>query len=109
MLSKVERIGFVDPPTLTKYQNYAIERDTQNTFSVSLGAVSVNCNLKDVATSKKSLMDTFGMNEKKAEKILNKAKKQSVSVNLIRKAKKSQSENHKDVVKHKKKDRGARQ
>mgnify|MGYP000824165215 CR=1 FL=1 len=63
--------------------------------------------LSDKETAKKQLMDSFGMTAAKAERIIDKAKKQTIVNNLLKKAK-AKAALTADAIKHKKLDRGSR-
>lgn len=89
------------------FNEYLIERDTQSSFTVRGGATVVRLDLTDKETAKKQLMDSFGMSDSKAEKIIDKARKQSVSQNILKRAK-EKAANAVDTIKHKKLDRGSR-
>lgn len=107
ILSKAERLGFVEAPKMVQYKEYLIERETQSAFTVRGGATVVRLDLTDRETAKKQLIDSFGMTAAKAEKIIDKAKNQSVTNNLLKKAKEKSAQTA-DTIKHKKLDRGSR-
>lgn len=107
IMTKAERLGFVEAPKQVQYKEYQIERDTQSTFTVRGGSTEVRLNLDDRATARKQLMDSFGMSAAKADKIIDKARKQSLSKNLLQKAKERMAENN-NTLKHKKRERGSR-
>ena len=107
ILNKAEKLGFVEVPKQVQYKEYHIERDSQNTFTVRGGSTEVRLNLDDKLTARKQLMDSFGMTAAKADKIIAKAQKQSLSRNLLDQAKrKMQSAG--DTLKRKKRERGSR-
>lgn len=107
IMTKAERLGLVETPKQVQYKEYQIERDTQSTFTVRGGSTEVRLNLDDRATARKQLMDSFGMSAAKADKIIDKARKQSLSKNLLRKAKERMAETD-NTLKHKKRERGSR-
>ena len=107
IMEKAERLGFVEKPKLTQFKEYQIERETQTAFTVRGGNTVVRLDLSDKETAKKQLMDSFGMSSAKAEKIIGKAKKQSVAKNLLKKAREIIVSSS-DTIKHKKLDRGSR-
>ena len=79
VLSKAERLGFVEQPKQIQFNEYQIERDSQSAFTVRGGNTAVRLDLTDREASKKQLMDSFGMSASKADRIIDKARKQSVS------------------------------
>ena len=107
IMVKAERLGFVESPKKEQFKEYTIERETQTAFTVTGGNTIVRLDLSDRETAKKQLVDSFGMTVKKAEKIIEKAQKQSVANNLLQKARKTATQTL-DTLKHKKKDRGSR-
>ena len=76
-------------------------------YAVRGGATVVRLDLTDRETTKKQLIDSFGMTAAKAEKIIDKARNQSVTNNLLKKAKEKAAQTA-DTIKHKKLDRGSR-
>lgn len=107
VLSKAERLGFVEAPKMVQYKEYQIERDSQASFTVRGGGAVVRLDLTDMETAKKQLMDSFGMSGSKAETIINKARSQSVTNNLLKKAK-EKVKNSADTLRNKKIERGSR-
>ena len=107
IMTKAERLGFVDGPKQVQFKEFLIERETQSAFTVRGGSTVVRLDLSDKETAKKQLMDSFGMTAIKADKIINKAQKQTVSNNLLKKAK-AKAALTADAIKHKKLDRGSR-
>ena len=107
IMTKAERLGFVDEPKQVQFKEFLIERETQSAFTVRGGSTVVRLDLSDRETAKKQLMDSFGMTTVKADKIINKAQKQTVSNNLLKKAKAKAAQTA-DTIKHKKLDRGSR-
>ncbi len=107
IMTKAERLGFVEAPKQVQYKEYQIERDTQSTFTVRGGSTEVRLNLDDRATARKQLMDSFDMSAAKADKIIDKARKQSLSKNLLKRAKERKAETD-NTLKHKKRERGSR-
>lgn len=107
IMTKAERLGFVDEPKQVQFKEYLIERETQSAFTVRGGSTVVRLDLSDRETAKKQLMDSFGMTAAKAERIIDKARKQTVVNNLLKKAK-AKAALTADAIKHKKLDRGSR-
>ncbi len=107
VMAKAERLGFVEAPKMVQFNEYLIERETQSAYTVRGGSTVVRLDLSDNETSKKQLMDSFGMTAAKAEKIIDKAQKQTISVNLLKKAREKAAQTA-DTLKHKKLDRGSR-
>lgn len=107
IMTKAERLGFVDEPKQVQFKEYLIERETQSAFTVRGGSTVVRLDLSDKETAKKQLMDSFGMTAVKADKIIDKAQKQTVANNLLKKAK-AKAASTADAIKHKKLDRGSR-
>ncbi|MCM1524816.1 MAG: hypothetical protein NC120_10195 [Ruminococcus sp.] len=87
LLAKTERIGYANPAESIKQGEYNISRLSKNGAEVSLGEHSVVIDISNRTTAKNTLVSEFGMTEKKAEKIIDKAKKQSVTRGLVTKAK----------------------
>lgn len=107
IMTKAERLGFVDEPKQVQFKEFLIERETQSAFTVRGGSTVVRLDLSDKETAKKQLMDSFGMTAVKADKIIDKAQKQTVANNLLKKAK-AKAASTADAIKHKKLDRGSR-
>jgi len=107
IMTKAEKLGFVDAPRISQYKEFLIERDTQSSFTVRGGSTVVRLDLTDKETAKKQLMDSFGMKSAKAELIISKAEKQSVVQNLLRKAKEKVHQSA-DTLKRKTRERGSR-
>lgn len=107
IMTKAERLGFVDEPKQVQFKEFLIERETQSAFTVRGGSTVVRLDLSDKETAKKQLMDSFGMTSVKADKIIDKAQKQTVVNNLLKKAK-AKAVLTADAIKHKKLDRGSR-
>ncbi len=107
IMTKAERLGFVDEPKQVQFKEFLIERETQSAFTVRGGSTVVRLDLSDRETAKKQLMDSFGMTAAKAERIIDKARKQTVVNNLLKKAK-AKAALTADAIKHKKLDRGSR-
>lgn len=107
VMAKAERLGFVETPKMVHFNEYLIERDTQSSFTVRGGSTVVRLDLTDRETAKKQLTDSFGMSVAKAEKIIDKARKQSVSQNILKRAK-EKVKNSADTLRNKKIERGSR-
>ena len=107
IMTKAERLGFVDEPKQVQFKEYLIERETQSAFTVRGGSTVVRLDLSDKETAKKQLMDSFGMTAVKADKIIDKAQKQTVVNNLLKKAK-EKAVNTATTLRNKKIERGSR-
>lgn len=107
IMTKAGKLGFVDEPKQVQFKEYLIERETQSAFTVRGGSTVVRLDLSDKETAKKQLMDSFGMTAVKADKIIDKAQKQKVANNLLKKARAKAAQTA-DTIKHKKLDRGSR-
>lgn len=107
VMAKAEKLGFAESPKREQFKEYEIERETASSFTVRGGNTIVRLDLSDKETAKKQLMDSLGMTKVKAEKIIAKAQKQSVTQNILQKAKKTAVQAV-DTLKHKKMDRGSR-
>lgn len=107
IMTKAERLGFVDEAKQIQFKEFLIERETQSAFTVRGGSTVVRLDLSDRETAKKQLMDSFGMTAAKAERIIDKARKQTVVNNLLKKAK-AKAALTADAIKHKKLDMGSR-
>jgi hypothetical protein len=86
LMKKAEKLGFADKIHQITFKEYVIERESQNSFTVTAGNVVLRLDLSDKASTLKQLTDTYGMSQNKAERIFNKASKQSVSKNILRRA-----------------------
>lgn len=107
IMTKAERLGFVEEPKQVQFKEFLIERETQSAFTVRGGSTVVRLDLSDKETAKKQLMDSFGMTAVKADKIINKAQKQTVANNLLKKAK-EKAVNTATTLRNKKIERGSR-
>lgn len=107
IMKKAERLGFVDEPKQVQFKEYLIEKDTQSSFTVRGGYTVVRLDLSDKTTAKKQLMDSFGMTAVKADKIIDKAQKQKVTNNLLKKAREKMKQSA-DTLRNKKIERGNR-
>lgn len=107
VMTKAERLGFVENPKMVQYKEFLIERETKSAFTVRGGATVIKLDMNDRETAKKQLIDNFGMTAIKAERIIDKAQKQSVTNNLLKKAKEKANQTA-DTIKNKKIDRGSR-
>ncbi len=107
IMKKAERLGFVDEPKQVQFKEYLIEKDTQSSFTVRGGYTVVRLDLSDKTTAKKQLMDSFGMTAVKADKIIDKAQKQKVANNLLKKAREKMKQSA-DTLRNKKIERGSR-
>ena len=107
IMAKAERLGFVEVPKQMQFKEYLIEKDTQSSFTVRGGSTVVRLDLSDKTTAKKQLMDSFGMTAAKADKIIDKAQKQTVANNLLKKAREKVKQSA-DTLRNKKIERGSR-
>lgn len=107
IMTKAERLGFVDEPKQVQFKEFLIERETQSAFTVRGGSTVVRLDLSDKEIAKKQLMDSFGMTATKAERIIDKAQKQTVANNLLKKVRAKAAQTA-DTIKHNKLDRGSR-
>ena len=107
IMTKAERLGFVDEPKQVQFKEFLIERETQSAFTVRGGSTVVRLDLSDKETAKKQLMDSFGMTAAKADKIIDKAQKQTVANNLLKKAREKVKQSA-DTLRNKKIERGSR-
>ena len=69
------------------FKEYSIERESQNSFTVTGGNTVLRLDLNDKGSAAQQLTDTLGMSKRKAEKIFDKVQKQSVSMNTLRRVK----------------------
>ena len=107
IMTKAERLGFVEVPKQVQFKEYLIEKDTQSSFTVRGGSTVVRLDLSDKTTAKKQLMDSFGMTAAKAERIIAKAEKQKLANNLLSKAREKVKQSA-DTLRNKKIERGSR-
>ncbi len=107
IMAKTERLGFAEQPKQVQFKEYLIERETQSAFTVRGGDTIVRLDLSDKETAKKQLIDSFGMTAAKAERIIAKAQKQSLSNNLLKLAREKAAQTI-DTLKNKKLDKGSR-
>lgn len=107
IMTKAERLGFVEVPKQVQFKEYLIEKDTQSSFTVRGGSTVVRLDLSDKTTAKKQLMDSFGMTAAKAERIIAKAEKQKLANNLLNKAREKVKQSV-DTLRNKKIERGSR-
>lgn len=107
ILDKSERLGFAEQPKQVQFKEFQIERDTQSSFTVRGGSTVVRLDLSNKESTKKQLIDAFGMSAAKAEKIIGKAQKQKVADNLLKKAR-EKVKDAADTIRHKKIERGSR-
>ena len=87
LMKKAERLGFAEPVIKRDFKQFTIERETLNSFTVTGGATVLRLDLTDKQPAVKQLMDSFGVTQKKAEHIFDKAAKQSVSANTLERIK----------------------
>jgi hypothetical protein len=87
IMAKAERLGFAEKVVTISFKEYSIERESQNSFTVTGGNTMLRLDLTDKGSALKQLTDTFGMSKRKAEKIFDKAQKQSVSMNTLQRVK----------------------
>lgn len=107
MLHNIWESNYVKFAPVEKKGKYSIQRTSQSMAEISLKDESVHIDFTNPKEAKKLLMDTFGMNEKKAEKIINKAANQSVTNNILKNAKAVNPQPDK-MISNKKLNRGGR-
>lgn len=83
LLEKTEKLKYADAPEIVKTKEYIIERTSKNGMTVSDGNKSIDVDISNQDTAKSILMNNFTISPEKAEKIIRKAKKQSVTENLL--------------------------
>lgn len=106
-MNKAEKLGFAEKTITLNFKEYAIERESQNSFTVTGGNTVLRLDLSDKESAIKQLTDTFGMSRNKAERIFGKAAKQSVSMNTLQRAK-AKLPKPGNTLNHKSRDRGSR-
>ena len=87
LMNKAEKLGFAEKAVTLNFKKFTIERESQNSFTVTGGSTVLRLDLTDRESAVKQLIDTFGIKRSKAEKIFDKAKKQSVSMNTLQRVK----------------------
>ena len=107
LINKSEKLGFAEEAVTLNFKKYAIERESQNSFTVTGGDTILRLDLTNKDTALKQLVDTFGMSRNKAEKIFTKAQKQSVSMNTLQRAR-AKLPKPGNTLDHKSRDRGSR-
>ncbi len=107
LLAKTEKVGYVNPTESISQGSYNINRLSKNGAEVTLDDKKVVIDISDRTTAKNTLMSEFGMNGKKADKIIDKAGKQSITNNLVKKAK-SVTEKVQPMIQKKNKKIGSR-
>ena len=107
LMNKAEKLGFAEEAVTLNFKKYAIERESQNSFTVTGGDTILRLDLTNKDTALKQLADTFGMSRNKAEKIFTKAQKQSVSMNTLQRAR-AKLPKPGNTLDHKSRDRGSR-
>ena len=107
LMNKAEKLGFAEEAVTLNFKKYAIERESQNSFTVTGGDTMLRLDLTNKDTALKQLADTFGMSRNKAEKIFTKAQKQSVSMNTLQRAR-AKLPKPGNTLDHKSRDRGSR-
>ena len=107
IMAKAERLGFAEKAVTISFKEYSIERESQNSFTVTGGNTMLRLDLTDKGSAVKQLTDTFGMSKRKAEKIFDKAQKQSVSMNTLQRVK-AKLPKPTNVLTNKTRNRGAR-
>ena len=106
-MKKAERLGFAEAVVKRDFKSFTIERETLNSFTVTGGSTSIRLDLSDKKTAVKQLMDAFGIKQAKAERIFDKASKQSVSQNTLERIK-SILPRKENALEHKTRERGSR-
>ena len=107
IIQKAEKLGFAEKALKQNFKEYAIERETQNSFIVTGGDTLLRLDITDKETAIKQMIDTFGMSRGKAEKIFGKAQKQSVSMNTLQRVK-AKLPKPGNTLNHKTRNRGSR-
>ena len=107
LMNKAERLGFAERAVTLSFKEYSIERESQNSFTVTGGNTVLRLDLSNKESAIKQLTDTFGMSRNKAEKIYGKAQKQSVSMNTLQRVK-AKLPKPGNTLDHKTRDRGSR-
>ena len=87
LLKKAEKLGFAEKAIALNFNEYKIERESKNSFILTGGETMLRLDLADKDSAIKQMVDTFGMRNSKAERIFNKAKRQSVSKNSLQRVK----------------------
>jgi hypothetical protein len=88
LLEKAEKLKFADPAKTIKRGEYTIERTSKNSLVVSNGNKSARIDISNTNSARNTLINSFGMSEKKADRIIEKGRKQSVTENLLNNARK---------------------
>ena len=107
MMKKVEKTGYTNKTAVLKQGEYEIKRTSKDTAEVSLDDKIITIDLNDRKASRKTLENEFGMSDKKADKILDKASKQSATKGILSKARSVLPEKS-PMIEHKKPSRGSR-
>ena len=107
MMAKVEKIGYAGQAEVIKRGEYEIKRTSKTTAEITYKDKTVAIDLRDRASARKILSERFDMSESKADKILDKANKQSATKGLLNKAK-SHMPKENAMIKLKKPERGSR-
>ena len=107
LMKKAERLGFAEKTYQRSFKEYTIERETRDCFNVKGGNTLLRLDMSDKDTVIKQLTDVFGMSSSKAERILAKAQKQSVSLNTLQRVK-AKLPRPRNTLDHKTRDRGSR-
>lgn len=85
LINKCEQLGYTNKTRVINVdRKYTIQADLSNSVTVTLGDKSVKCDLNDISNAKKTLQREFGMSEKKANAIIEKAKKQNPQLDKVR-------------------------
>lgn len=107
MLKKTEKVKADMKEYNKSVGTYEINRLSRNSAEVRLGDRSATVNLSDKALGIEELQKNFGMSESKAEKIIDKAKNQSVTKSILSRAKANAPKTD-TMIKDKKPARGSR-
>jgi DNA-directed RNA polymerase subunit F len=107
LIKKAERLGFADKTLKKRFKQFTIERETLNSCTVTSGTTVLKLDLDDKEAAVKQLEETFGISPKKAERIVDKAAKQSVSANTLKRIK-SILPKKENALEHKTRERGSR-
>lgn len=107
MMKKIEKTGFAEKPKIISKGEYDIIRTSKNTAEVALGDKTVTIDLTNRKSAKKTLSESFNIDERKSDTIIDKASKQSTTKSILNKAKQSMPDVS-AMIREKKQTRGSR-
>ena len=107
IMEKAARLGFAERAVKRTFKEFIIERETRDTFTVTGGNTVLRLDLNDREAAVKQLVEAFGMSSKKAERIVGKAARQSVSRNTLERIR-SILPKPANTLDHKTRERGSR-